>query len=273
MDVFHTFNSFLHALSLPQSECEIYCREKRLERYSKLGGHVQHLQMHKLGNRIVVPLTGVKMKLTGRRLHVLRDDRKKNERPIIFCPTHIGGVDVEMTFLAVKEPCWLVFGNPHGLYKQVNGMMVQMNGLIPFDLQQKPDRTAAKAQMIAVLEAGCNLLMFPEGIQNISPNALVGHLYAGAVDLAISCDAEIVPIAIGRNGDEYYIILGENISYVGCSYNDRFELTDMLRDRMASLKWEIIEQLPPLKRDELSDTAYDDYFIVSVINSFCLQAA
>ena len=259
MDLFRSVKSFFHALSLPQSECEIYCREKRLERYMRYGGHVSHLWMHSLGNRIVVPLTGVKMKLTGRRLHVLRDDRRQTDNPIIFCPTHIGGVDVEMTFLAVKDPCWLVFGNPHGLYKQINGMMVQMNGLIPFDLQQKSDRVAAKAQMRAVLEKGGNLLMFPEGIQNISPNSLVGYLYAGAVDLAIACGAEIVPIAIGRDKEEYYIILGENISYKGCSYDDRFKLTDELRNRMASLKWEIIEQLPSLKRDAISDTTYDDY--------------
>ena len=28
---------------------------------------------------------------------------------------------------------------------------------------------------------------------------------------------------------------------------------------MATLKWEIMEQLPGLKRSELPDTAYDDY--------------
>ncbi|MBQ6488205.1 MAG: 1-acyl-sn-glycerol-3-phosphate acyltransferase [Solobacterium sp.] len=173
-------------------------------------------------------------------------------------------MDIEMSFLAISTPCWLALGNPHELYKDINGMMLQMNGLIPMDVHQKSDRTAGKAQMKALLEKGGNLLLFPEGTQNISANALVGHLYAGAVDLAITCGAEIVPIAICRNKDDYYFILGENISYEGCSYDDRFSLTDALRNQIASLKWEIIEQLPPLKRSEIPDTAYDD-FIESII--------
>ena len=58
--------------------------------------------------------------------------------------------------------------------------------------------------MRALLEAGGNLLMFPEGIQNIRPGALLEHFYAGAIDLAITCNAEIIPIAISREGNRYY---------------------------------------------------------------------
>ena len=246
-------------LHLPKPDYEVYCREKRLERYKTYGGQVHHLRQHAFAHRILIPLMGAEMRLTGRRLHMLRDARKKSNHPIIFCPTHIGGVDIEMSFLAIKSPCWLVLGNPHELYKDVNGMMLQMNGWIPLDILHKSDRTAAKAQMTALLKKGGNLLLFPEGTQNISANALVGHLYAGAVDLAITCEAEIVPIAICRDKDDYFFILGENINYEGCAYEDRFRLTDELRDRMATLKWEIIEQLPQQKRSEISETAYDDF--------------
>ena len=54
------------------------------------------------------------------------------------------------------------------------------------------------------------------------------------------------------------------ILHEGCAYEDRFKLTDELRDQMATLKWEIIEQLPMVKRSEISETAYDD-FVNSVI--------
>lgn len=126
-------------------------------------------------------------------------------------------------------------GDPRELYVGLDGMVLQMNGLIPFDVTEKSDRTAAKVQMRALLEVGGNMLLFPEGVQNVSLGALVGRLFAGAVDLAITCGAEIVPIAIGRDGDTYYLILGENISYDGCAYKDRFRLTDDLRGRMATL--------------------------------------
>lgn len=264
MSIINSVASFVHMLSLPQTEREVYCREKRLERYRKYGGHVRHLRLHSLAHRILIPLMKANMYLAGKRLTVLRDDRKNTDRPIIFCPTHIGGVDIEMSFLAIKTPCWILLGDPRELYKSLDGMLLQMNGWIPMDVPIKEDRVAAKAQMTALLKNHGNLLLFPEGAQNVSINALLSPLYAGAVDLAITCGAEIVPIAIGQDGDRYYFILGENISYENCSYEDRFRLTNELRDRMATLKWEIIEQLPPIKRSDLSETVYDD-FIKSVI--------
>ncbi len=87
----------------------------------------------------------------------------------------------------------------------------------------------------------------------------MGHLYAGAVDLAITCGAQIVPIAIKRDGDRFYFILGKNISYDGCRYEDRFRLTDELRDHMSSLKWEMFEHFPAVRRNELPDTADEDF--------------
>lgn len=265
MNALKDLRSFIYMLSLPKPDYEIFCREKRLEHYHTYGGHVEHLQLHSFAHHILVQLMRAEMRLTGRRLHVVRDDRKKTSRPIIFCPTHIGGVDIEMSFLAIKSPCWIVLGDPHELYKDINGIMLRMNGWIPLDVMHKEDRRAAKAQMIALLKKGGNLLLFPEGVQNISANALVGHLYAGAVELAITCGAEIVPMAICRKDDDYYIALGENISYEGHTIEDRFALTGELRNCMASLKWNLIERFPKLSRRDISESAYDD-FISSILS-------
>lgn len=109
------------------------------------------------------------------------------------------------------------------------------------------------------MKKGGNLLLFPEGAFNVSPNALVCPFFAGAVDLAITCGAEIVPLAIARNGKTYYGKIGKNINYEGYSYEDRFHLTDELRDHVATLKWEIIENLPHLSRVKLRSDAHDTY--------------
>ena len=259
MSIIKSISSFIHMLHLPKPDYEVYCREKRLERYEKYGGYVHNLRLHSFANRFLVPMMKAELYLKGIRLSVFRDDRKRAKRPVIFCPTHIGGVDIEMSFIAIKTPCWLLLGDPRELYKNINGMMLQMNGWIPMDVLHKRDRIAAKAKMKALLQKGGNLLLFPEGTQNISPNALVGYLYAGAVDLAITCGAEIVPIAIGKDENRYIFSIGENISYDGCAFSDRFHLADELRDRMAALEWEIIEQLPAIKRSEIPKNAYDDY--------------
>ncbi len=86
--------------------------------------------------------------------------------------------------------------------------------------------------------------------------------------MAITCGAEIVPIALVRDGKDYYCSLGENIVYDGCAYEERLRLTNKLRDRMATLKWELVEQIPQVKRCEVPETAYDDF-----VNRmrFCLE--
>ena len=251
--------SLLKMLSLEQEEAELYCREKRYERYVRYGGRVRCLRLHALAHNALIPALKISRKVARQKLVVLEDQRKKTDRPCIYCPTHIGGMDVEMAIEAVKTPAWVVIGDPRELYKSLSGMMLQMNGWIPLDVLDKQDRTAAKAQMKALLEKNGDLLIFPEGTQNVSPNLLLNHLYAGAVDLAITCHAEIVPIALEWDKDTYYCVIGENIDYSGCRYEDRFALSENLRDQMATLKWKIIEHLPPIEHSEITDEFYRSF--------------
>ncbi len=251
--------SLIFSLTLSQPERERYCREKRLERFAMNGAQANALGVHALAHRVLMLLMRADLYLSGKRYQIIRDDRGKTQNPIIYCPTHIGGADIEMAFAAIGAPCWILLGNPRELYKSIDGMMLELNGWIPMDVQCKEDRAAAKAKMELLLDKGANLLIFPEGTQNISPNALVGHLYAGAVNLAITHNAEIVPIAICRDKDFYYFSIGENIKYSGETKDSVFQKTDELRDRMATLKWELIERLKMQKRRELSKTALKDF--------------
>ncbi|MBQ8953896.1 MAG: 1-acyl-sn-glycerol-3-phosphate acyltransferase [Clostridia bacterium] len=259
-----SLRSFCHMLRLPMPQAEAYCRQKRLQRFEKYGGRVRFLRLHALGHRVLVPLMRLEVYAKGKRLVVLRDSRRPSRGPVIYCPTHIGGADIEMSFLAIRSPCWLVLGDPREIYRNVSGLMLQLNGLIPFDTQYKQDRRIAKAQMAELLKKGGSLLIFPEGCWNISPNGLLNHLYVGAVELAIACGAEIVPIAIEREDNTYYVALGENISYSEAAFSERFALNDALRDRMAALKLEIIERFEPLKRAEIPA----DYFERIVLEPF-----
>lgn len=250
---------FVKGVRLPQNECEAYFREKRIESFKTNGIKLKFFKAHALANRILTPLLKIQMRATKHRLIIVEDKRRKTNKPIIFCPTHIGGVDIEMSIIAINAPCWVLIGDPRELYKTFDGLLLKMNGVVFFDLPYKEDRVVAKETMRAVLNNGRNLFMFPEGTQNISINALVGRLYAGAVDLAISCNAEIVPIVFCRDEKNYYCSIGENISYENCSYEDRFILTNELRDKIATQKWEIIEKLPVTNRKKLPDNTYEDF--------------
>jgi hypothetical protein len=129
-----SISSFIYMLSLNQQDCEAYCRAKRLERYEKYGGgHITNLRLHSFAHTTFMPLLKAALFLDRKRLTILRDERIKTEKPIIFCPTHIGGADIEMSFLTIKTPCWLALGDPREFYRNFDGFLLQLNGVICMD--------------------------------------------------------------------------------------------------------------------------------------------
>lgn len=139
--------------------------------------------------------------------------------------------------------------------------MLDLNGYFPVDTLYKPDRHIAKARAEELLRRGGNVLLFPEGAFNISPNRLLMYLYAGAVELAITCNVEIIPMAIVRDGKTYYVNFGKNLSYEGLSPDQRFESTDLQRGKMAALVWEVLEQLPIQNRASLPSDYYEKNYL------------
>lgn len=264
--MFKQLKSFCKTLTLSQNDLENYCRDKRYERYDKKGAHVSSLGFHNKIHSVLVFILRIQRWLKKQKIVILEDKHIQGKRPIIYAGTHIGGDDIETAFEAIKTPCWLLLGDPKEIYRNAAGLMLDLNGVICFDIVHKKDRKIAKEGCMALLNSGGNLLMFPEGAWNISQNQLVMHLFPGAVEMAISCNADIVPIAIARKDKKYYVNIGSNISYADCECTDRYQLTYELRDILATLKWEIISRIEPLKRNEI-DVNYEKDFLHGIMGT------
>ena len=87
------------------------------------------------------------------------------------------------------------------------------------------------------------------------------HPYAGTAEIAIETDSDIVPVALVRNGNDYYMNIGENIDVSGYSVEGKYEVIHLLRDTLATLVWEIIEQLPVTRRGDIAPDYYEDVFL------------
>lgn len=79
-------------------------------------------------------------------------------------------------------------------------------------------------------------------------------LYTGAAEMAIRSKAELVPLAIERYGRNYIINIGQNILNSDMSLNYKRQLTEVLRDAIATLRWEIWESQRGTKRAEIPQT-------------------
>ncbi|MBR5969851.1 MAG: 1-acyl-sn-glycerol-3-phosphate acyltransferase [Lachnospiraceae bacterium] len=192
---------------------------------------------------------------------LVKDRHTRTASGTIYACTHIGGNDIQRVLQVIGESAWLMLGNPGVLYQMFLYHGLRFNGVIPFETLDRTDRRIAYARSVELLQKGGNLLIFPEAAWNLSPNLPVMKLFPGAARLAIETGADIVPIAVERYGSDYYFSIGENLCFGKAVTNETeiWHRTAELRDTLATLKWEIMERQPQLRRASLSENALAEF--------------
>ena len=251
-------------LLLSQNELDKYYIRKRKQYYEKHGAVPKFIKLHNFFHWLLLPCIILLRKINGIKLTVVCDERTKTKEPVVYACTHIGGVDIESAFEVIKNPCWLFLGDPREVYKNIDGFMLGLNGVICLDSKDKDDRRIAKETAIGLLQNGGSLMIFPEGAWNISVNQPVMGLFSGAADIAIQSKAQIVPVALECYGKHMYVAIGKNI-HVSNSWQDKNELTCHLRDALATLKWRIFEVVGIQSHKDIPDN-YRQTYIDSIIN-------
>ena len=112
--------------------------------------------------------------------------------PIIFAPTHCGKFDIQTLAEVLWQYRWsLLSGDPNFLPGTVEGYWLQFHGVIYVDRDNKEWRARAKQEMINHLQSGGNIMMYPEGTWNLSPNLPMLPLFRGVADIAKETNATI----------------------------------------------------------------------------------
>ncbi len=256
--------SIIKGLTLPQDELDQYYIQKRKRHYEKHGAVPKFIKLHNLLHWLLVPCIILLRKINGIKLTIICDERTKTKEPVIYACTHIGGVDIETAFEVIKKSCWLFLGDPREVYKNIDGFMLGLNGVIYLDSKDKYDRRIAKETAIGLLQNGGSLMIFPEGAWNISVNQPIMGLFTGTADIAIQSKAQIVPVALECYGKHMYAAIGKTIEVAGV-WEDKYELTNYLRDALASLKWRIFESVGVWNRKDIPEN-YRQTFVDSIIN-------
>lgn len=256
--------SFIKGLTLSQDELDQYYIRQRRRYYDKHGAVPKFIKLHNLCHWLLWPFIVLLRKSSGIKLTVVCDERIKTKEPVVYACTHIGGVDIETAFEVIKDPCWLFLGDPREVYKNIDGFMLGLNGVICLDSKDKQDRQIAKETAIGLLQNGGSLMIFPEGAWNISVNQPVMGLFSGTADIAIQSKAQIIPVALECYGKHMYAAIGNNID-VANTWQDKNALTNYLRDALATLKWRIFETVGAQSRKDIPEN-YRQTYIDSIIN-------
>ncbi len=171
-------------------------------------------------------------------------DLRTNEskRPKVYAVTHVGRFDIEASILTRGEPAAFLWGDPGKLYKSPEKILINMLPAIFADTDYREDCHVGLQTMIKYIRNNLNIHINPEGAWNVLPNQVVMKIYDGAVEAAIEGNADIVPVAIAFYGKKYYVSYGKEINTSFMCLEDVKEHSSMLRDELATLKWELIEE-------------------------------
>lgn len=116
------------------------------------------------------------------------------EDPVIWASNHAFKDDGLATILAAKRHAYLLFGSLPQFYNTFDGITAWLNGLVMVNRKVPASRRASTAKAVRAMKFGADLVVFPEGVWNKSPNALLIDLWPGICRIACETGAKIVPV-------------------------------------------------------------------------------
>lgn len=214
-------------------------------------------KQRKLIHPLLLNVIKLKNKLSGYKIKVLDNKSEKTSRPKIYCVTHIGKYDIEVVSEVIKEHYYLFSGDFENIHDTTEGIFLGFNGVLFVKEDDKQDRTLVKEKMVKTLKEGANIMYFPEGTWNLSPNLPVLQIPYGIIETAQKSNAVIVPVGIEQYDKNFITIVGKNFDVN--NYNDKLTAIKDLRNEMATLKWYIWESMPEIKRSELDENSFNEF--------------
>jgi lysophospholipid acyltransferase (LPLAT)-like uncharacterized protein len=217
--------------------------------------HSQRVAIHPL----LLSIIKLRNKSNGFNITKLCDDRIPTEKPKIFCITHIGKFDIEVVSEAIEDHYYLLSGDFENIRGTIEEKFLGFNGVIYVREDDKEDRKQSKEKMINTLKNGGNLMYFPEGTWNLSPNLPVLQCPYGIIDVAMKSGATIIPVAIEEYEKDFICAIGENFDVDTYTEDDKITALNDLKDKLATLKLKIWESVPINCRKELKENEFQEF--------------
>lgn len=169
------------------------------------------------------------------------------DRPVIFAFNHSAFPDIPLAMRSIGKHSYVLLGRQR-LWK-TDKLFFELNGCIWVDRKDRSNTNAAKAVLTKHLEKGRNILWFPEGTWNLTDNLLMLPMKWGIIEVARNAGAQIIPAALMYDREKLVCHVSYGTPIVPPP--DNLEGIRLLRDSMATLRWEQYEADGVLKRSEV----------------------
>lgn len=182
------------------------------------------------------------------KLIIVRKAKIPENRPIIYAPTHGFKDDALNTIVLINKSLYILMGALYYFYNSLEGIAAWLIGVAIVDRSDKNSRLASLPKMQREMGFGTNAIIFPESAWNLTDSLLVMKLYNGVYRLAKLTGALVAPIALHVEGKNCYAILDEPFDITEYECDKGMEI---LRDKMATLKFELMEKYSRFTRADL----------------------
>ena len=188
-------------------------------------------------------------------------------QPVIWCANHGFKDDVAAT-IGVARSSYIFFGSLPIFFNTFDGVGVWLNGTVLCNRKLSESRHRAFHFASKVLESGSDLILFPEGVWNKTPDRLLLPLWPGAVRLAQERNVQLVPVVhyLADFHKRYkrniiHTVIGKPIFVTNVSEAEGIR---MLRDTMATLYYDLMDRYGHTTRAELlgslsADEAWEEH--------------
>ena len=191
-----------------------------------------------------------------------------SQDPVIWCPNH-GFKDDVVASLGSARHAYILFGSFPAFFNTFDGVGAYINGVVMCNRKVKKSKLASIETAKRLLNMGMDMLIFPEGVWNKTPDKLVLPAWPGAYRLAKETGSKIVPVIHyladphkKYKGNVIHTVIADPISMEGLDEQEGLEL---LRDTMATWYFHLMEKYGKSSREELlagfetADEAWESY--------------
>ena len=176
------------------------------------------------------------------------------QEPVIWCPTHCFKDDIAASIGAARH-AYIMFGSIPAFFNSFDGIGAYINGVVLCNRKVKASKRAAVEASKRLLDMGLDMLLFPEGVWNKTPDKLLLDFWPGAYRLAKETGCKIVPVIHyladphkKYKGNVIHTVIADPISMEGL---DEQEGLALLRDTMATWYFCLMEKYGQSTREEL----------------------
>lgn len=149
-------------------------------------------------------------------------------------------------------------------------LVIGINGIEYVDRNDSQSRFESKIHLMEYLAKSKSVVVFPEATFNCSPNKLILPLHSGVIDIAKKMQVPIVPLIQeydfdtsrldGKNRVKSCTVRFGMPIYI--SYEDDIQAKkEELRDAMATIRYNLIEQKGIFDRKEISNEEYISFLL------------